>query len=215
MTTTVLLADDHTMLRQGLRSLLEHEAGLEVVGEASDGRTAVRMARELAPQVVIMDVAMPELNGIEATRQIVADLPGARVIALSMHSSKRMVVEMLRAGASGYVLKLSAFDELAQAVQTVAAGGRYLSPSVAGVVVDELVSPEAPSSAFSALTPREREVLQLLAEGNNTKEIAAILQITARTVDVHRKRVMDKLGMNSVAELTRYAMREGLVPLDG
>ena len=214
MTISVLLADDHRLLREGLRSLLESESEISVVGEADTGRVAVSMARELRPDVVIMDVAMPDLNGIEATRQLVSDAPGTRVVALSMHSNKRMVVEMLRAGASAYVLKLSAFDEVARAVRAAATGERYLSPSLANVVVDELVSPDAPSSAFSALTPREREVLQLLAEGKNTKEMAALLHISARTVDVHRKRVMDKLGMNSVAELTRYAMREGLVPLD-
>ena len=213
MSVTVLLVDDHRLMREGLRGLLERQDGISVVGEAGDGRTAVKMARELRPDVVIMDVVMQDLNGIEATRQIVSET-AAKVVALSMHSSKRTVVEMLRAGASAYVLKLSAFDEVARAVRAAAAGERYLSPTVANVLVDELVSPDGASSAFTALTPREREVLQLLAEGKNTKEIAATLCISARTVDVHRKRVMDKLGMGSVAELTRYAMREGLVPLE-
>ncbi|MCP4679141.1 MAG: response regulator transcription factor [Deltaproteobacteria bacterium] len=213
MPTNMIIADDHMLMREGLRSLLEKQQDIQVVGEASDGRTAVRMVQEKKPDLVIMDIGMPDLNGIEATRQIVESTSRTKVIALSMHSSERIVLEMLRAGASAYVLKLSAFEEVTRAVDAVIANKRYLSPSIAGVVIDKIMdqdSLEAPS-AYSSLTPREREVLQLLAEGRNTKEIAFDLGISTRTVDVHRKNTMDKLSLYSVAELTRYALREGLI----
>ncbi len=212
MPIRIVIADDHQLMREGLRSLLEKQRGVEVVGEAADGRTAVQMVRELKPDIILMDIGMPQLNGIEATRKITAEPLKTKVIALSMHSSERLVVEMLRAGASGYVLKLSAFDEVAQAVKAVVANKRYLSPGVAGVVIDEIMRRDAPTqSAFSTLTAREREVLQLVAEGKNTKEIAYLLGISARTVDVHRKNVMNKLELGSVAELVRYALKEGLI----
>ena len=215
MTTTILLVDDHQLLREGLRSLLDRLEGYTVVGEAGDGRTGVRLARELRPDLVIMDVSMPELNGIEATRQIVAELPHTRVLTLSMHVAKPRVLEALRAGAAAYVVKLGSFDEVAEAVRRVANGGQYLSPSVAELVLEEAVRPGGGASAYTALTARERQVLQLLAEGKNSKQIAVALDISVRTVDVHRKHVMDKLGLKSVAELTRYALREGLVSDDG
>ncbi len=214
VTTRILLADDHQLLREGLRGLLDAQPELTVVGEAGDGRTAVKMAQNLQPDVVIIDISMPELNGIEATRQIVAALPKTRVLALSMHTDRQTVVEALRAGASGYLAKMSPFQEMAKAVRTVATGQRYLSQSVAGAVMDELLNPGAPSSAYSELTSREREVLQLLAEGRSSKEIAASLSISARTVDVHRKHLMDKLELRSPAQLTLYAVRQGLISLD-
>ena len=213
MSIKILIADDHQLMREGLKSLLEKHDDLKVVGEAGDGRSAVSMAEELKPDVVVMDVGMPELNGIEATRQITGEASHTKVVALSMHGSDRMVLEMLKAGASGHVLKLSAFDEVERAVRTVVANERYLSPEVAGVVVDELMRQKSSKSqtAFSKLSGREREVLQLLAEGKSTKEIAYVLTISARTVDVHRKHIMDKLELGSIAELTRYALREGLI----
>ena len=212
--TRILLADDHQLLRQGLRSLLDAQEDFTVVGEAGDGREAVKLAIELASDVVMIDVSMPDLNGIEATRQITAALPKTRVLVVSMHTGRQTVVETLRAGASGYLAKVSSFDEVERALRTVIAGNRYLSPGVAGSVVDELVSPGERSAAYASLTPREREVLQLLAEGQSSKEVGAALFISARTVDVHRKNLMDKLGLRSAAQLTLYAVRAGLISLD-
>jgi two-component system, NarL family, response regulator NreC len=208
MPIRILLADDHQMIRAGLRSLLRDQAGMEVIAEATDGRTAVRLAAELSPDVVIMDIHMPDLNGIEATRQIRgANSNGPKVIALSAHSDERYAREMLRAGASGYVLKHAAFEELAAALKAVVANQTYLSPSVSQVAVNDDVKS---GTAFSTLTAREREVLQLLAEGKATKQVAMHLKVSVKTVETHRKNLMDKLGMDSVAELTKYAIREGL-----
>lgn len=214
MTLKILLADDHQLLREGLRGLLSSMPDYEVVGEAEDGRTAVRLAQELSPDLVIIDVSMPGLNGIEATRQIVASRPSIRILALSMHCKKETVVEILRAGASGYLVKMSSFDEVTAALETVASGRRYLSPNIAGAVVDELLNPGQAETAFTQLTPREREILQLLAEGENSEEIADTLQIGVRTVDVHRKNLMDKLQLKSIAQLTIYAVRQGLVSIE-
>jgi DNA-binding NarL/FixJ family response regulator len=216
MPTRILLADDHTIIRQGLCSLLEKQPDIEVVGEVGDGRKAIESVRELAPDIVIMDITMPNLNGIDATRKIVAEIGGTKVIALSMHSSRRFVTEMLKAGASGYVLKECLFDELVEAIKTVLNGGIYLSPRITGVVVDDYVKrlstkyqPEAPD-----LTERQREVLQLLTEGKSTKQIALQLHVSAKTVESNRRNIMDKLGIHNVAELTKYAIREGLTPLE-
>ena len=211
----IVLADDHNMLREGLRSLLKDIPGAEVVGEADNGRDTVRMCRELSPDLVIMDVAMPELNGIEATRQIVGENPRIKVIALSMHSTKRFVLDMLQAGAVGYLLKNCAFRELAQALETIKAGRAYISPAVASVVVEKIVSPasDVPSAA-ETLTPREREVLQLLAEGKRVSEAAKILHVSIKTIQTHRRNLMAKLNLFSLPELTKFAIQNGLTSLE-
>jgi len=215
----VLLADDHKIVREGLKSLLEAEPDLTVIAEAGDGRTAVQLAREQHPDVVVMDIAMPHLNGVEATPQVMASNPQARVVALSMHSDRRFMTEMLRAGAAGYLLKDSASEELIQAIRTVMDGKVYLSPEIADVVVDSFVrrppttTPGGPG-AFDVLTAREREVLQLMAEGKATKQIAALLHVSIKTVETHRRQIMEKLDLYSVAELTKYAIREGLTTVE-
>jgi DNA-binding NarL/FixJ family response regulator len=198
MATRILLADDHKIMRDGLRVLLDKESGMDVIGEAETGQQAVRLVDELNPDVIVMDIGMPDLNGIEATRHITSGNQAVRILALSMHSDRRYVTEMLRAGACGYLLKDSAFNELALAIRTVMSGRTYLSPDIAGVVVDECRKPAGSQdeSPFSILTEREREVLQQLAEGNTTKEIAG------------------KLDLHSVAELTKYAIREGITSLE-
>jgi two-component system response regulator NreC len=217
MNIRILLADDHQMVRSGLRALLKHEPGVEVVAEAEDGRSAVRLAGELSPDVVIMDISMPDLNGVDATRQIRKNHNGSgpKVIALSGHADRRYATEMLKSGATGYVLKDAAFRDLAAAVRLVVDNKIYLSPALAGVVIENCVNgrKEAGSSPFEKLTPREREILQLVAEGKAMKEIAVHLHISIKTVETHRKNVMEKLRIDSVAELTKYAIREGLTPL--
>ncbi|HPS78955.1 MAG TPA: response regulator transcription factor [Thermoanaerobaculaceae bacterium] len=215
MPVRIVLADDHRIVREGLRDLLERRTDLKVVGEAADGEAAVRLAHELAPDIVILDVSMPKLNGIEATRQIVAVCPSVRVLALSMHSDRRFVIEMLKAGASGYLLKDGAFDELIHAIESVMARAAYLSPAITDMVVKEYIAslPGEERSAFGVLTPREREVLQLLAEGLPTKAIAARLLLSVKTVETYRQQIMEKLDLHSVAELTKYAIREGLTSL--
>jgi DNA-binding NarL/FixJ family response regulator len=216
MSIKILLADDHKITRQGLRSLLEKEPDMEVVAEAEEGRTTVRLAREHLPDVVVMDVSMPDLNGMEATRQIRAELPNVKVIALSMHSDNLFVSEMLKSGASGYLLKDCAFEELARAIHVVVNGKTYLSPAISGVVVDEylhhLTKTESPGS--KVLTDREREVLQLIAEGNSTKQVALKLHISVKTVETHRRQIMSKLNIHTIAELTKYAIRQGLTSLE-
>ncbi len=214
MTIRVLLCDDHRIFREGLRTLLEKNPGLSVVGEAGDGPGAVKKAQELAPDIVLMDISLPNLNGIEATRRILALRPQVKVIVLSMHSDPRFVREALTAGASGYLLKDSAFEELLTAVAAVAAGQDYLSPAIAHIVVAGCVrGSTAGDAAASVLTSREREVLQLLAEGRSTKQIALHLGLSAKTVETHRMQVMKKLDIHSIAGLTRFAIREGLVAI--
>ena len=212
----ILLADDHKITRQGLRSLLEKEPDMEVVAEAEEGRTAVRLANELKPDVVIMDVSMPDLNGMEATRQIVGRLSTVRVIALSMHSDALFVTEMLKSGVRGYLLKDCAFEELAGAIRSVVEGKTYLSPSISGLVVNgylnRLSNPQTVGS--EVLTDREREILQIIAEGKTTKQIALKLHISVKTVETHRRQIMNKLDIFSVAELTKYAIRKGLTTLE-
>lgn len=216
MSIRILLADDHKVLRDGLRSILASEEGFEVIGEASDGRTAVEMARSLVPDVVIMDIGMPDLNGVDATRQIRAENPDVKVIGLSMYSDRRYVLGMLEAGASGYVLKAGAYDELRRAVQIVREGKSYLSPDITGVVVEahKRAAAEPDTSVSTPLGPREREIVQLLAEGHTSPQIAQRLHISTSTVETHRRNIMKKLGLHSVAELTKYAIREGLTSLD-
>ena len=214
MSMRILLVDDHEIFLEGLRGILEKQRDMTVVGEAREGRAAVRLARELSPDVVIMDITMPGLNGIEATRMIVADDAGAKVIALTMHSTRRFMAEALKAGACGYLLKESASAELIQAIRTVVAGKSYLSPKITDVVVSDYVRhvPSDRGASFAALTPREREVLQLVAEGKSTKEIAGLLHVSAKTVEAHRAQVMEKLRIRSVAGLTKFAVSEGLTP---
>lgn len=216
MSIRILLADDHAIVLQGLCSLLEKEADIEVVGEAEDGRVALNLVRELAPDIVIMDITMPNLNGIEATYEIVSEFPKVRVIALSIHSNRQFVAGMLKAGASGYILKECLFDEFVQAIRTVAAGGTYLSPRITGVVVEDYVErlSTTAESQLDKLTFREHEVLQLLAEGKSTKQIALELHVSVKTIETNRRQIMDKLDIHSVAELTKYAVREGLTSLE-
>jgi DNA-binding NarL/FixJ family response regulator len=215
VTVRVLLADDHKIVRDGLRTLLEKHNDISVLEEAEDGREALQLAKKLVPDVVVMDIAMPDLNGIEATRQILSENPGIRIVALSMHSDKRFVSEMLKAGASAYLLKDCAFEELITAIQTIMKGKIYLSPTIAGVVLEDYIRSDRKSepSVFSQLSDREREVLQLLAEGKSTKEVAAHLKVSIKTVETHRTNIMTKLDIHSVAELTKYAIREGLTTL--
>jgi DNA-binding NarL/FixJ family response regulator len=216
MNIKVLLVDDHKIVREGLRSLLEKEDDITVVAEAGNGRTAVQLANEALPDVVVMDIAMPEMNGIEATRRLTAENPEIRVLALSMHSARRFVSEALSVGAKGYLLKDCAADELVRAIRTVAADKIYLSPDIADQIVKDYVKnlPDSPPAALNVLSTREKEVLQLIAEGRNTKEIAFTLNVSIKTIETHRQQIMKKLNLQSVAGLTRYAIREGLTPLE-
>jgi two-component system, NarL family, response regulator NreC len=219
----VLLADDHDLVREGLRSLLERE-GMQVVGEAASGLEALSLFQEKRPDVLIMDISMPDLNGIDATRQLLATASTAKIIGLSMNRDRRHVLSMLAAGASGYLLKTSASDELVRAIREVAAGRKYVSPAITSVVLDCVF--EGPSNGTQAatasplssgggrsLTAREREVLQLVAEGHSSKLISAKLNVAVATIETHRRQIMDKLQIRSVAELTKYAIREGLTSL--
>ncbi|MEE8583468.1 MAG: response regulator transcription factor [Acidobacteriota bacterium] len=217
MSIRILLVDDHEVFLDGLRALLDRQPDMEVVGDAKGGRRAVRLARQTLPQVVVMDASMPGLNGFEATRQIVAEVPEVKVLCLSMHSEERFVLAMLDAGASGYLLKECALEELVRAVRSVAANQVYLSPGIAGIVVEACRAGQHQdrASAFSLLTAREREVLQLIAEGHATKEIAAQLYLSVKTIGTHREHLMDKLKIHSVAGLTKYAIRQELTSSRG
>ncbi|MCB9832120.1 MAG: response regulator transcription factor [Planctomycetes bacterium] len=216
MTQRILLADDHRIFRDGLRPLLAAQPDLEVVAEADNGLDALRLAREVRPTVAVLDISMPGLNGLEVTRRLLQESPEIRVVILSMNSDRRFVREALRAGARGYVLKDSGFDELVLAVRSVVAGRLHLCSSLSEQVIGEYLSLSESDDAgtFSVLSAREREVLQLLSEGLTTKMIAGRLNLSAKTIETHRKSVMDKLDIRSIAELTKYAIREGLTPLD-
>lgn len=211
---TVLLADDHVMLRQGLKALIEAQAGLSVVAEAGDGLQAVELTARLQPDVVIMDVHMPNLNGMDATQRITALGLRTRVIALSMYPKKRFITEMLKAGARGYILKDCAFDELIQAIREVLQGKLYLSREISETVLQDYVSGLGERQSLAAvLSSREREIVQRLAEGQSSKQIAAELHLSPKTVDVHRHRIMQKLQLNSLADLVKYALSEGLTSI--
>jgi len=216
MSIRILLVDDHAITREGLRSLIEKQADMEVIGEAKDGRKAVELVRELSPDVVITGITMTNLNGVDATRQIVREFLKIKVIALSIHSNRAFVADMLKAGASGYVLKECTFDELVDAIRTVTDGSVYLSPKVASVVVSDYVqhSAEAVESPLGSLTERQREILQLISEGKNTKQIALQLHVSTKTIEADRRKIMQKLDAHSIAELVKIAILGGLASLE-
>lgn len=209
------MADDHNLVREAIHALLEQKSEMEVVGETADGQTTLELARKTRPDVIIMDIAMPGLNGIETTRKIISDFPDTKVIALSVHSEKKFVFQMFKAGASGYLLKDCIFEELLSAIQAVIKNQIYISPKISGSVVRDYLGQSVKNdfNAFSVLTNREREVLQLFAEGKSTKQIASLLKVSIKTIETHRKQIMDKLNIRSIAELTKYAIREGLTSL--
>jgi DNA-binding NarL/FixJ family response regulator len=222
----VLIVDDHRMMRDGLKALLRSQPDMQVVGEAENGRVGMRLAADASPDVIVMDVTMPELNGIDATHQIHVKYPGVKVVALSAHPDRRFASGMIEAGAAAYVTKDTAFEELVTAIHSVVNGQVYLSPRVAAGLIDQLrdsggngngggaTGMAIGSRAVASLSPREREVLQLISEGNATKEVAAHLNLSVKTVETHRKNIMDKLNVQSVAELTKYAIREGITSLE-
>lgn len=218
MAVRILLVDDHKMFRQGLCKMLKEQPDMDmdVVGEAEDGATAIRLARELKPDFIIMDVDMPGMNGIDAARRILPEMPNIKLVALSTYLKKAFIIEMLKAGASGYILKEQAFDELIEAIKTVISGETYLSTKATSIIVDDYVQSchrrDAPSK--KALTEREYEVLKLLAEGKPSKEIALLLDISIQAVDASRRRIMQKLDIQSFADLVKYAIRKGLTSID-
>ncbi|MDK9698700.1 MAG: response regulator transcription factor [bacterium] len=213
----VLIADDHRLFSAGLKQILESSQTVAVIGLAVTGLEAIQMTRDLKPDVILMDISMPEINGIEAVRRIIEGQPDAQIAMLSMHSDRRYVVEAMRAGARGYLLKDSSPDELLTAIKSIKNGQVFLATKIAEMILKEYLQKDpdiASSTAFDVLSPREREVLQLLAEGKSTKKISELLFLSAKTIETHRMHIMDKLNLYSVAELTRYAIREGLSPLD-
>jgi DNA-binding NarL/FixJ family response regulator len=210
----VLLADDHTIVRKGLRSLLDDEPDVRVIGEAKDGREAVAEAERLLPDIILMDITMPGLNGLEATRQVKERLPGVKVLVLTMHANDEYIFHILQSGASGYVLKQAAPAELVSAIEAVDRGDSYLSPGVARKVIDQYGRRGEVVDSYDRLTAREREVLQLIAEGNTNRGIAGMLHISVKTVETHRGNLMEKLDIRTTAELTQYAVRTGVLGLD-
>ena len=213
----IVVVDDHGILREGLHLLIEQQDDMQMVDEAADGREAVEVVRKLRPDIVLMDVSMPGLNGIEATRQILRESPETKVLALSAYSNKRFVIDMLKVGASGYMLKDSLTDELIRAIRAVVAGQQYLCPKVAAIVVEDYLhggkrEPDGP--LMDRLTGKERELLQLLVENKSSKEAARLLHVSIKTVDGRRRDLMNKLGMSGIAELTKFAIREGLTSVE-
>lgn len=212
MPTRILLVDDHEIMREGMCALLKRLPDIDIVGQASDGRSAISMAKEFSPDIVIMDIGMPNLNGIEATRQLLIDNPRLKVMALSTHSDGTIVAKMLKAGASGYMLKESAFSELMEGIAAMIKGKTYLCSRISKVVFSDYVtmlsSPQW--SGGDTLTSRENEVLQLVAEGKTSKEISQVLNVSVKTIDSHREHIMEKLSIHNVAGLTKYAVREGI-----
>ena len=216
MTIRIQLADDHMITREGLKSLIQNENHMEIVAEVDNGRSAVEKAVNLIPDVIIMDINMPGLNGIEATKQILAQHPQIKIIALSMFSERRYVMGMLKAGVSGYLLKDCAFNELLNAIETVLKGSRYLGQQITDIVMDDLLNdrPAEELSLNTSLSGREREVLQMIAEGTSSIHIATRLHVSEKTISTHRRKIMTKLNIHSIAGLTKFAIREGITSLD-
>jgi two-component system response regulator NreC len=213
----VLLAEDHTIVRKGIRSLLDDEPDIEVVGEAADGREAVEKVEKLRPDVVLMDITMPQLNGLEATRHIKKQFPEIKVLGLTMYTNEEYIFQLLQAGASGYLVKQSAPAELISAIQAVYRGDSFLSPAISKTIIEEYLKHTekiSQSDAYEKLTDREREVLQLITEGYSNQEIAEMLYISVKTVGVHRVNLMTKLNLHNTAELIKYAFRKGIISLD-
>jgi DNA-binding NarL/FixJ family response regulator len=213
----VMIVDDHNIVRQGLRNLLENVPDIDVVADADSGRSALGLVEQAAPEVILMDMSMPGMNGIEATQRIVEEFRTPHVLILSMHKDKRFVAQALKAGARGYILKDCASMELVKGIREVAAGNRYFCAGIMEVIIDDYIDlvPVSLAQARTGLTPREREVLQLIAEGHNAKNIAFLLNLSVKTVDSHRQQIMKKLNLHSVAELTKYAIVEGVTSIDG
>ncbi len=209
----IIFVDDHEIFHDCIRHLFDMQENMQMLGVANNGRTAVRLARELSPEVMVMDISMPGLNGIDATRQILADNPRIKIIALSMHAERQIVQQILKAGAHGYVLKECAFEELITAIQAVVRGNRYLSPRITSIVLEDYLRGDGAEENPVILTIREREVLQLIAEGKTSKQIAAALNLSAKTVETHRAQLQRKLNLGSLADLVKYAVREGLTTL--
>lgn len=213
----VLLAEDHTIVRKGIRSLLDDQPNIEVIGEAEDGREAIEKVEQLFPDIILMDNTMPNLNGLEATRQIKKRFPEIKILILTMHTNEEYILQFLRAGASGYLVKQTAPNELVSAIEAVYRGDSFLSPSISRTIIDEFIR-QAESTgkwdSYDTLTDREREVLQLLAEGFSSKEIADDLHISVKTVGVHKINLMHKLNLHSQSEITKYAIRKGIISLD-
>jgi two-component system response regulator NreC len=214
MATKILIADNHGILRQGISALIEKHGDMKVVGQADNGLTVVELARELQPDVVLMDVTMPVLNGIEATRQIKSELPHIKVLALSVHAKREFVLDMVRAGVSGYMLKECVFDDLVHAIKVIVAGQSYLSPQIATIVLEGITKDsvfDAAGSLHETLTSKEKHILQLLTEGRSAKEIASQFGMSVKTIEANRRQIMEKTDVDNLADLTKYAIRQGLI----
>lgn len=216
MSIKVLLVDDHEIVRFGLCSLIEEQPDMEVIGEVENGRKAIDFAHKLRPDVIIMDIAMPDMNGIEAARRIRKEIPDTSIVVLSMHHKKKFIIDTLKSGVSGYILKTKVYDDLILAIKAAVAGEVYLSSKIATIVAHDIVGglPVHEKSAYTVLTPREREVLQLITEGKNTKESALHLNISIKTIESTRRQIMQKLDIHNIADLTKYAISEGITSLD-